>query len=120
MLIHDIREIKLPQNGRGFDKLEKTRVLKTFLGLFANSHIRVKLFLQKFRWNSNFDNALLVEEYSNDEETRKKVIHLATARKLALEGKLQTPPKSDCKDRETGLRAFNPERCFQSLPPIRI
>ena len=118
MLNHNISEINLPQNGCGLDKLEWTRVLNKNLRFFANTHVRVNIFLQKFRGNSNVGNALLLGEYSNDNETRKNVFYLATARKLAREGKLQASPKSDHNNRNNELRAFNPERRFQKLPPI--
>ena len=97
---------------RGLDKLEWTRVSNIILRLFANTDIRVNIFLQKAKWNSNLDNALPAEEYSNDEEKRKKVFYMATAGKLALEGMLQTPPKIDRNDRVSELRSFNPEQRF--------
>ena len=98
-----MREIILPQIGCGLDKLEWTRVLNIIFRSFANTDIRFNIFLQKVKWNSNFENALLAEEFSNDKETRKNVFNMATARKPALEGMLQTPPKVDG---DTELRAF--------------
>ena len=117
MLVHNIREIELAQIRCGPGKLEWTRVLNIILRLFADTDFRVNILLPKVKWNSNFDNALLAEEYSNDEETCKNVFHKATAQKLALEGVLQTPPNVD---RDLEFRAFHPERRFQSLPPIEI
>ena len=107
-LIHNIREVSLPQVGCGLDKLEWTQVLNKNLPMFANTDIRVNIFLQKVKRNSNFDSALLAEEYTSDEETHKNVFNMATARKLAFEGMLQTPSKVDCNDHDTGLRAFQP------------
>ena len=91
MLTYGISQINLPQIGCGRDKLEWTRVLNITLCLFANTDVRVNIFLQKVQCNSNLDNALLKEEYPNDEKTRMDIFHMAQARKLAFEGMLKTP-----------------------------
>ena len=91
MLTYGIKEINLPQIGCGLDKLEWARVFNINLCLFANTDIRVNIFLQKVHVNSNLDNTLLAEEYPNDEKTRTDIFHMANARKLAFEGKLKTP-----------------------------
>ena len=65
MLIH-IRQTNLPQIACGLYEMDRTRVLNIILQLFANTDIRVETFLQKVRWNSNFDNAPLGKEYSID------------------------------------------------------
>ena len=91
MLTYGIKEINLPQIGCGLDKLEWARVFNIILCLFANTDIRVNIFLQKVHVNSNFDNTLLAEEYPNDEKTRMDIFHMANARKLAFEGMLKMP-----------------------------
>ena len=91
MLVYGIKEINLPQIGCGFDKLEWARVFNIILCLFANTDIRVNIFLQKVHVNSKLDNTLLAEEYPNDEKTRMDIFHMANARKLAFEGMLKTP-----------------------------
>ena len=91
MLMYGIKEINLPQIGCGLDKLEWARVFIIILCLFANTDIRVNIFLQKVHVNSNLDNTLLAEEYPNDEKTRMDLFHMANARKLAFEGMLKTP-----------------------------
>ena len=91
MLTYGIKEINLPQIGCGLDKLEWARVFNIILCLFANTDIRVNIFLQKVHVNSNLDNTLLAEEYPNDEKTRTDIFHMANARKLAFEGMLKTP-----------------------------
>ena len=47
MVTYGIKEINLPQIVCGLDKLEWTRVLKIILSLFANTDIRVNIFLQR-------------------------------------------------------------------------
>ena len=91
MVTYGIQEINLPQIGCGLDKLEWARVFSIILCLFANTDIRVNIFLQKVHVNSNIDNTLLAEEYPNDEKTRMDIFHMAKARKLAFEGMLKTP-----------------------------
>ena len=91
MLTHGIQEINLPQIGCGLDKLEWAPVFNIILRLFANTDIRVNIFLQKVDVNSNLDNTLLAEEYPNDEKTRMDIFHMANARKLAFEGMLKMP-----------------------------
>ena len=91
MLTHGIKEINLPQIGCGLDILEWARVFNIILCLFANTDIRVNIFLQKVNVHSNLDNTLLAEEYPNDEKTRMDIFHMAQAQKLAFEGMLKTP-----------------------------
>ena len=66
MLTYGIEEITLSQIGCGLDKLEWARFFNLILCLFANTDIRVNIFLQKVHVNSNLDNTLLAEEYPND------------------------------------------------------
>ena len=91
MLTHGIKEIHLPQIGCGLDQLEWARVFTIILCLFANTDIRVNIFLQKVQVHSNLDNTLLAEEYPKDEKTRMDIFNMATARKLAFEGMLKMP-----------------------------
>ena len=91
MLTYEIKEINLPQIGCGLDKLEWARVFSIILCLFANTGIRVNIFLQKVYVNSNLDHTLLAEEYPNDEKTRMNIFHVAQAQKVAVEGMLKTP-----------------------------
>ena len=91
MLTYGIKEINLPQIGCGLDKLEWAQVFNIILCLFANTDIRVNIFLQKVHVKSNLDNTLLAEEYPNDQKTRMDIFHMANARKLAFEGMLKMP-----------------------------
>ena len=91
MLTYGIKEINLPQIGRGLDKLEWARVFNIFLCLFGNTDIWVNIFLQKVHVNSNLDKTLLAEEYPNDKKTRMDIFHMTKARKLPFEGMLKTP-----------------------------
>ena len=91
MLTFGIKEINLPQIGCGLDKLKWARVFNIILCFFANTDIRVNIFLQKVHVNSNLDNTLLAEEDPNDEKTGMDIFHMANARKLAFEGMLKTP-----------------------------
>ena len=104
MLTHGIKEINLPQIGCRLDKPEWSRGFNIILCLFANTDIRVNIFLQQVHVNSNLDNTLLAEEYPNDEKTRMDIFHMAQARQLAFEGVLKTPT-NDRIDRATELRA---------------
>ena len=91
MLTYGIKEINLPQIGSGLDKLEWAPVFNINLCLFANTDIRVNIFLQKVHVNSNHDNSLLAEEYLHDKKTRMDIFHIANARNLAFEGLLKLP-----------------------------
>ena len=88
-LIHGIREINLPQIGSRLDKLEWKRVSNIVLRIFSNFDIQVNIFFQKDKKHSNFDNALLAQQYPHYEKTRIDIFHMAKARKLALEGMLK-------------------------------
>ena len=116
ILTYGIKEINLPQIGRGLDKLEWARVSNILLCLFANTDIRVHIFMQKVHVNSNLDNTFLAEEYPNDEKTRLHVFHTAAARKLTLEGMLKTPTINR-NNRATELRAINFERRIKNTQP---
>ena len=91
MLEHGITEISLPQIGCGLDTLEWTEVLTEIIHIFGHSGIRVKLFLRKWHSNPLNENLIIAEEYDEDEETNRRLIHMCTARKLAFEGLLQNP-----------------------------
>ena len=91
MLTYRNKEIILPQIACGLDNIEWARVVNIILCLFANTDIRVNIFLQQVHANSNLDYTFLAEEYPIDEKTRIDVIHMAQARKLVFEGKLKMP-----------------------------
>ena len=92
MLVNGVREINLPQIGCGLDKLEWKNVLILLIHVFSGSGIQVNIYLRKIDSKIHFDNALLEEQTSPDEDTRRHIYHMATARRLALEGMLQSTP----------------------------
>ena len=99
MLTYGIKEISLPKTGCGLDNLESAGVFNIILCLFANTDIRVNIFLQQILVISLLDNTLLAKDYPNDEKTRIDIFHLAEARKLAFEGMVKTPT-NDRKERD--------------------
>ena len=92
MLEHGITEISLPQIGCGLVKLEWTKVLTYIIHIFGHIEICVKLFLPKWPSNPLNENLIIAEEYDKDEETKRRLTHMCTARKLAFVGLLQNPP----------------------------
>ena len=91
MLTYGVKETNLPQIGCGLDKLEWARVFKIILCLFANTDIRVNIFMQIAHVNFNLDNTLLEEDHANDEKTQMDIFHMAKARKVTFDGMLTTP-----------------------------
>ena len=92
MLEKGVREINLPQIGRGLDKLEWKNVLLLLIHVFSGSGIQVNIYLRQIHSKIHFDNALLEEQTSHDEDTRRHIHNMETARRLALEGMLQSTP----------------------------
>ena len=92
ILVNGVREIYLRQIGCGLDKREWRNVLLLLIHVFSGSGIQVNIYLRKIHSKIHVNIALLEEQTSHDEDTRRHVYHMATARRLALEGNLESTP----------------------------
>ena len=101
MLQNDIIEVREPQIGCGFNKLQRKLVLIKLVDLFVSTNFSVENLLLKDSNSSSSEIILIAKEYSSDEEMQRHVREMSKGRNIALKCMLKCPPTNDLDDRDT-------------------